>query len=233
MPASYPLNVQDFESQIRMLLEPLNGQYPRPWMTTLKDPLSARVFIVGKNQAKGFPTTRVGSLDRMCNSLFNRNGMTCRGLYDEISGYRPSPTRQNTDTLTATLRDAGITEVLETNVICYSSPMSADLRLAEHAGGKVRGSEIFLFLLRSIQPQVLIVHGAGARDTLSKFLGSELAPIPESPAAVMSSEVEYNGKAVLVIVSPSLAPPKYNQHSSWVWQYLDKASRVAARKLGR
>jgi len=79
----------------------------------------------------------------------------------------------------------------------------------------------------------MIVHGAGARDTLSRFLGSELPPIPESPATVMSSAVEYNGKSVLVIVSPSLAPPKYNQHSTWVWQYLDKASRVAARKLRR
>jgi len=233
MPASYPLNRQDFESQLRKLLEPLNGQYPRPWMTTLKDPLSARVFIVGKNQAKGFDTDKVGTMARMCDSLFNRNGMTCRGLYDEITGYSPSPTRQNTDTLTATLRDTGITEVLETNVICYSSPMSADLRLAAHAGGRVRGSEIFLFLLQAIQPQVLIVHGAGARDTLSKFLGSELAPIPQSPAPVMSSDVEYNGNPMLVIVSPSLAPPKYNQHSSWVWQYLDKACRVAAKRLGR
>ena len=44
---------EQFQAAIARLTEPLNGQYPRPWMTELADPLSANVLIVGKNEAKG------------------------------------------------------------------------------------------------------------------------------------------------------------------------------------
>ena len=47
-----------FESIIRELVKPLNKQYPRPWMTKLKDPRQADVFVVGKNQEKGLPDGR-------------------------------------------------------------------------------------------------------------------------------------------------------------------------------
>ena len=39
-----------FEEQIRRLTEPINGQLPRPWMTEMRNPLEADVFIVGMNQ---------------------------------------------------------------------------------------------------------------------------------------------------------------------------------------
>ena len=41
---------EQFEEAIRRLTEPINGQYPRPWMTEMKRPWEADVFIVGKNQ---------------------------------------------------------------------------------------------------------------------------------------------------------------------------------------
>jgi hypothetical protein len=41
-----------FESAIRSLTAPINGQFPRSWMTDLQNPLLASVFIVGQNQAR-------------------------------------------------------------------------------------------------------------------------------------------------------------------------------------
>jgi|TARA_B110000967_G_scaffold171343_1_gene181775 hypothetical protein len=38
----------EFEETISLLTQPLNGQYPRPWMTNLTNPQEADVFIVGK-----------------------------------------------------------------------------------------------------------------------------------------------------------------------------------------
>jgi hypothetical protein len=132
-----------FEATIRDLTRPVNGQYPRPWMTKLTDPTSARVFIVGKNQAKGYPVERVGSHHRYLDTLFNRNGQSNRALYDLITGGQPSPTRENIDSLTTRLERLGVREVVETNVICYSTPLSTDLTLSEHRGGRERGGKSF------------------------------------------------------------------------------------------
>ena len=35
------------EAAMRKLTLPINGQYPRPWMTFSKDPASSKVFVVG------------------------------------------------------------------------------------------------------------------------------------------------------------------------------------------
>lgn len=159
----------DFEGAISKLTEPVNGQYPRPWMTDLTDPRSADVFVVGKNQRNGYETSRL-THQRHLAALFNRNGESCRGVYDEITALRPSPTRVNTDRFRKALAVEGISRVLETNVVCYSTPMSNDLRLPQHKGGSIRGSDIFRALLHFIQPKVLIAHGSGTRDTLTQFL---------------------------------------------------------------
>lgn len=34
----------EFEAVIREMTLPINGQYPRPWMTRLTDPRAAKVF---------------------------------------------------------------------------------------------------------------------------------------------------------------------------------------------
>ena len=68
----------EFERIIAALTRPLNGQLPRPWMTDIADPMKATVFIVGKNQAKTFPESRLNH-DRHMDGLFNRSGETARG----------------------------------------------------------------------------------------------------------------------------------------------------------
>lgn len=80
--------MSQFEDAIRRLTEPLNGQFPRPWMTELKEPLSANVFIVGKNQAKGYEVGRL-THERHMKALFNRGGESCRRVYDEMTGFSP------------------------------------------------------------------------------------------------------------------------------------------------
>lgn len=177
---------------------PIDGQYPRPWMTNLQDPTTANCFVVGMNQARGFRVEDVGSHRRHVDALFNREGESCRGLYDSLVPM--SPTRRNIDRLARRLRDGGA-RVLETNVICVSTPMSADLT----AGQRHRGAEIFCWLLDRIRPGLLIVHGDGARRELQK-LG-------------------YSGR---VIAMPSLAPPAYNKWHRNSEAILDE---IAARAL--
>jgi hypothetical protein len=99
-----------FEQRIRELTQAVNGQYPRPWISSLRDPLQARVFIVGMNQRNGYDVEQVGSHARHLDALFNRNGLTCRGIYDEMTRGRPSPTRANIDRLTSLLKDVGVRE---------------------------------------------------------------------------------------------------------------------------
>ena len=220
-----------FEQRIRGLTRPINEQYPRPWMTKLQDPLQATVFIVGKNQAKTYPENMVGSHDRYIDSLFNRSGESCRGLYDEITGDDSSPTRDNIDSLTRRLEDRGVREVLETNVICYSSPMSSDLSQARHRGGRARGTETFQSLLEWGCPAIMIAHGKGTRKRLSRVLGTELPVPPEQPGVPVFTSVSYEGKQSQVVVIPSLAPPEYNKWKSWAPRYLDSVADEVARRL--
>jgi hypothetical protein len=195
-------------------------------MTDLTDPLSASLFIVGKNQAKGYESERL-SHKRHVDALFNRSGESCRRVYDEMTGFSPSPTRKNTDYFRRVLATAGITRVLETNVICYSTPMSRDLQLPQHRGGAVRGTEIFLALLHFVKPKVLVVHGSGARDTLVTLLGK---PLP-SPTNTNSDPVATVIGDMSIFVIPSLAPPQWNRWHSWADQYLAKVATAAAGRL--
>lgn len=214
---------EQFEINITRLTEPPNGQFPRPWMTELSDPLVANVFVVGMNQAKGYDTSQL-SHKRHVDALFNRRGESCRNVYDELTGFSPSPTRRNTDRLCKILASEGITLVLETNVVCYSTPMSKDLPLPEHRGGIVRGSEIFWFLLHSVKPKVLIVHGAATQKTLGTLLGASL---PAPPAENGDPQPTIVG-AMTIFIIPSLAPPKWNQWHGWAGQYLTKVAKAVA-----
>jgi hypothetical protein len=219
------LSNRKFEEAIAQLTQSLNGQLPRPWMTSLNDPRKADVFVVGKNQRKGYAAELVGGHDRHMNALFNRNGETCRELYDEVTGGIPSPTRCNTDRFITILNEKGVTNILETNVICYSSPMSHDLRLDAHAGGTERGKELFRFLLDSISPKAVVVHGKSAAKELFRVLRVDPLPEPTEADDVRSTMVE----GTLVVVIRSLAPPAYNKWSSWADKHLRRvATKVAA-----
>jgi hypothetical protein len=217
----------EFEATIRELTAPLNGQFPRPWMTELSNPLQADVFVVGKNQRNGCPENLRGGHQRHIDALFNRNGETCRRSYDEVTGGSPSPTRRNTDRFIGMLRAAGAARVLETNVICYSSPMSSDLRLTAHSGGAKRGAELFAFLLDSIAPRCLIVHGAGSAKELSCVLGTPLATEPSRGDLPCFTDVSN----CRVYTIPSLAPPAYNKWAGWAEEHLASIAESVGRHV--
>ncbi|NMV41936.1 hypothetical protein [Ralstonia insidiosa] len=219
----------ELEAAIHELTQPVAGQYPRPWMTDLQDPMKAKVFIVGKNQAKEYLVARVGSHARHVDALYNRNGQSCRALYDEIADGQPSKTRPNIDDLTRRLTRAGVKGVLETNVICYSTPMSRDLHREEHAAGAVKGDLIFRTLLAHIRPAVLIVHGTGAAKQLGKCLRSELPRPPERADDIRSINVDHNGHTTTVFVVPSLAFPEWSKWKSWADEHLDLVSKAVAK----
>ncbi len=225
------LNAAAFESDITELTKPLNGQYPRPWMTDLSDPLQAKVFVVGRNQAKTYCVESIGHHSRHLNALFNRNGETCRGLYDELSKGKSSPTRQNIDLLANELRDAGVYDILETNVICYSTPMSSDLSRRLHAGGQQRGDEIFRYLLKTIRPSMLIVHGGSSRSALEKALGAKLPSVPSNPANLTKANINHGELNVIVYPIPSLAPPAFNAWKKWSAEYLHRLAVDIADEL--
>ena len=217
--------MRQFEQTISQLTKPLNGQYPRPWITKLTNPLDADVFIVGKNQRNGYDCRCLGSHERHLDALFNRNGENCRQMYDEMTAGKASRTRKNTDRFVQMLEGKGVDKILETNVICYSTPMSADLKLTENIGGSKRGEEIFRYLLSQIRPKLLVVHGAGSTKTLAKILGAVLGGGPQSPDDLQTQDVG----GTLVAVIPSLAPPAYNKWSRWSDEHL---SRLAAKLAG-
>jgi hypothetical protein len=120
-----------------------------------------------------------------------------------------------------------VPDFLETNVICYSTPLSNHLSLAVHEGGRERGQEIFRTLLRFIRPSVLIVHGADAARELAKVLGTVLPEPPSVASQIKSKETDQG----TVFVLPSLAPPAYNKWSRWAPTYLDRFALAVARTL--
>lgn len=214
-----------FESAIAAATRPVNGQLPRPWMTDLQDPLRARVLVVGRNPARGYDAATLDQR-RHLDALFNRNGESCRGLYNELTGT-PSLTRRNIDLLRALLHDAGVDQVLETNVICYASPMSADLASPVHAGGREAGTALFRLLLEAVRPRVLIAHGAGTIHDLAAILGVAL-PSPCS-ASGEPTHVAFEGMQLILI--PSLAPPMWNRWQKWAKPHLEAVAKMTATAL--
>lgn len=225
------------EQFVRELTVEINGQYPRPWMTELIDPFTASVFVVGFNPASAYNSKDV-DYERYIDSLFNRRGETCKNFYLEVT--RQSSTRGNIEMFSNKLRLAGVTSVLETNVICYATKKSKHLTLPEHAGGRERGKTIFRSLVRKICPRVIVVHGKGVAKEFSTAFDLRL-PLPSppmSPAQIVEYELEGN---TTLLVIPSLALPGFNNWPKkpnktfcwWADEYLDKvAKRVALACAG-
>ena len=216
--------MNNLEREIRKLTTPINGQYPRPWMTSMRDPSLAKVFIVGYNPAKQYRTDTVHH-ERHIDALFNRHGETCRGFYSEIT--KESPTRTNIEVLTAKLAAVGVTSVLETNVICYATSKKKDLRKVEHTGGKARGIELFRSIVREIRPKAIIIHGAGVREEFNRVFKGGLNLPPPSDTADVFPQVQLSTDTRAYVI-PSLALPGYQNwppgHSfcNWADSYLDE-----------
>lgn len=218
----------ELETRVRALTVPINNQYPRPWLTDATDIEHARVFTVGRNQRNGFLVDAVGSHDRYIDALFNRGEMTCRQLYDHLTGA-PSPTRRNTDRLVEHLGKHGVFDVIQTNVVCYATPMSADLRRPQHKGGEAAGTDLFRTIFGIIKPRVLIAHGAKTTQALSQVLG---APLPKPPIHPGTTSRTPIGETEIWVV-PSLAPPAYMKWQRWADEHLELIAVEVAALLKR
>lgn len=179
-------------------------------------PEEARVFIVGFNQATGFPATMVGSHDDYIDALFNRSDRSCQKLYEQMRGDDgASPTRRNLDRLRAQPAREGVHDVVETNVICYSTPMSRDLTEEKNKGGRAAGRQIFEEVLAIVRPRILIAHGAATAKELGRVLCARLPPAATNQAGGVSRDrvqtsLRGHGYAPIVFAIQSLAPPRWN-----------------------
>lgn len=229
------MSVNTLEASIRRLTQPVSGQFPRPWMTDMTRPEKALVFVVGYNQATGFSVDKVygGDHNAYIDSLFNRNGKSCRALYEQIRGGKgPSPTRKNIDCLRNRLAKRGICDVLETNVICYAAPMGKDLA----QDGKAAGRPIFLEILRIIRPIILIAHGVKTRKKLGRVLSTKLPAAASNQAdgvscARVHTQPRGESYAPMVFVIPSLAPPEWNKWKNWAPPHLDQLCELVRKFL--
>jgi len=175
----------------------------------MRDPAAARVFIVGKNQKNGFSVSKVGSHDHYMDTLFNRGTETCRQLYDRVG--KKSLTRNNIDTLARMLCERGVDDVLETNVICFSTNSSGDFANGRNGSGKEVGMRLFSTLLKLIQPQVIIAQGKSTAEYLGEHLGSPLPKPPEKPGDL--DQVDVGGTTIFII--PTLDPRHFPEWNLW------------------
>ena len=217
---------ESFEETIRELTQPINGQLPRPWMTKMTNPLDADVFIVGMNQATQYPAQDIPH-PRHIDALFNRNGESCRSLYDEVRPDHPSKTRPNIDDLSARLHQRDIHNVLETDIVCYSTSKKKDLKSPIHAGGEQRGRAIFDYLLSVLNPTVVIVHGVETVKQFSGIIKIRGLAVPRSPNEICDIQTD----RYLVIPIRSLAQPEFNKWKKWSGEYLDNVADRVREKL--
>jgi hypothetical protein len=188
-------------------------------MTSLEDPQSAKVFVVGYNFAVPYMANTV-NYERFIDSLFNRNGESCEAFYEEMTNMTPTRTRSNIKWFSRKLAKAGCDSVIETNVICY---------------GTRKKNKIFLNLVKEIRPKAIVVYGVGVCEEFSQAL--ELSsPLPVPPKRKNKFEQGKLADGTPVLVIPSLGEPAFRNWPSrplesfcnWADEYLDEvASRVA------
>lgn len=206
-PDSPELKITEFEQRIRELTEPRAGAYPRPWTTTT-NPAQADVLIVGASSANTFRVADVGDHQRFLDALWNRNGQTCRSMYDAAT-LKPSPTRPNLDRLSKMLADSGMTS-LQTNVACASARYDVEVS----ADDRQHGTIIFTTVVEHVPWKAMIVYGVGATKGFGKAFGLTMPKVPAPDSDPIS--VQFRDRPVFV--SPTLAAPGFR---STVWPYLE------------
>jgi hypothetical protein len=129
--------------------------------------------------------------------------------------------------------------VIETNVYCYSTPKFKLLTEKRHPGGRKRGRQIFEYLVRCIDPKVLILHGIKVRERFRIEFGVEIPEFPSDPnrgggvplktRRLFKKEVQIETQKLTVFVIPSLSAPACNHWGSWADGYLDQLAKNVKR----
>lgn len=204
----------ELEDRIRAMTIPRDDVYPRPWMTDA-DPDHADVLIVGASSAKTFYVSDIGNHDQFLDALWNRNGQTCRAMYDAAT-TKPSRTRPNLDRLSEMLAAQGLAS-LQTNVTCASAPYDAQVRKED----RIHGTELFKAVVAQVPWRAMIIYGIGASEQFGRAFGVAMPPVPPPDSEPVWTTIQ--GRAVFV--SPTLAFPHYKRS---VWPYLERVVATIA-----
>lgn len=205
-------------TQLRELADraigPVDGGHLRPWMCQ-GDPATARVLLIGANPATTISVDAIGR-DAYLDALVSP-GDELRTLYLRLREGKPSPTRTNIEGLVRVLAEAGVSPVLETNVWALPTPDLATLR----RGGRTTDPALSVIpaLVDSLEPKVLIVHGAAATRGLAALLGRMI----DEPSR--TDPVRWNAGLPPIVALPSLSPPAAN---AWLPQ-----ARAALQEMAR
>ncbi len=156
------MGIHSFGEELRALV----NQYAtlRPFVCN-GDPLNCKAFVVGTNPASEVPFFPFWD-DQ---TGFDRDRwLECYSSKRAASGREPlSATRQRIERI---VRAAAPVQILETNLFSAPTRREADLT-DEH-----KRQSALDFLLSSISPSVIVVHGAEARKHFEKRFGQTLAP---------------------------------------------------------
>lgn len=204
----------EFEDRIRAMTAPRDGAYPRPW-TTDTDPAQVDVLIVGASSAKTFHVIDIGNHEQFLDALWNRNGQTCRAMYDAAT-LKPSPTRPNLDRLSQMLAASGLSS-LQTNVTCASARYDADVSEKDRAHGTL----LFKTVVAHVPWKAMIIYGVGVTERFGHAFGVAMPPIPSPDTAPVQTAI-YNRP---VFIAPTLASPGYRTS---VWLYLERVVAAIA-----
>ena len=222
----------ELEKLIRPLTLPINGQFPRPWSTDLNDPSSAKVFLIGRNWGVPFLMQDVGSHNRFIDAMFNRNGESCKRLYDKITNHVPTRTKRVYSRLQEVFAAREIDKIIETNVICYGTRGNAKvLNQQEHRGGRERGISIFRAVLEAIRPPVLICHGTAAASDFAKILGCNVSGPQREFHEPVPFRLPVAGYRPAVFIIPALAAPEYNKWCRWSERYFQSLANAVRAEL--
>lgn len=146
------MDLQSFDAKLRTLA----GDRSRPFICG-GNPLDCKAFIVGANSASKVAFWKFWKVET---GFERENWLECYRSARSKDGKAPtSPTRQRIDKIVGAAAPA---KILETNLYSVATPREADLRKED------KQLAVLEFLLSSISPRVILVHGASARRHFEK-----------------------------------------------------------------
>lgn len=158
------VNLQEFDTAIRKLVPPNS----RPFLCE-GSPLDCELFIVGNNPGTETPFWDYWELPYGC-----RKSAWLADFWKRHKGER-KPVRANMEIIIGQL---GGQKYLETNAYAPWSKWTSDLK------GNQLSTEIFEFLLRTIQPRLIFAHGAESKKYILKNIDRQVELEPKAPIAV-------------------------------------------------
>lgn len=170
--------IDDFEKELVSVIGKPN--YLRPFVCN-GSPLDCKVFIVGTNSATEMSAD---FWDFWCSG----KGFDKPAWFDAYMRERRNsitPSRRVIDSL---VKEASPVQILETNIYAAPTKKEVDLALEQQT------TETIDFLIKSIQPRVIVAHGKPAATHLQgKDLNAHVIAVPHFargwfPAAVRSLE---------------------------------------------